>query len=104
VKRRRLPRLQDPVFAGLTVDFYNAVLSMRMRRWLQEPDLEGGDPGFRLPPGDDDDGLSGSRIPRRPILDPGAASAALTFDESDDQPDEFDFVVPVEESAHYGQV
>lgn len=88
----------------IAVGFRNAVLSMRMRRWLRESDeprrvridhyarrasrwVEEDDrwPDVRLPPGDDDDGLAGSRIPRRPLLDPGSASATLTFDEYDDR-------------------
>lgn len=92
----------------IAVGLRNAVLSMRMRRWLREPDeprkiridhyarrlasLEPGsgserwwvadDDGW---PGEDDDGLAGSRIPRRPVLDPGSASATLSFDEYDDR-------------------
>jgi len=89
----------------IAVGFRNAVLSMRMRRWLREPDeprnvpidhyarrprsrwVEEDDrwPDFRLPPEDDDDGFAGSRIPRRPVLGPGSASATLTFDEYDDR-------------------
>lgn len=97
----------------IAVGFRNALLSMRMRRWLREPDeprnvridhyarrlrsRETGFgsgpwvddderwPDFRRPPEDDDDGLAGSRIPRRPVLDPGSASATLTFDEYDDR-------------------
>ena len=87
----------------LAVRLGNAVLSMRMRRWLREPEPrkvridhyarrasrwaaeDDRWPDFRLPPGDDDDGLAGSKIPRRPLLDPGSASATLTFDEYDDR-------------------
>jgi hypothetical protein len=88
----------------MAVGFRNAVLSMRMRRWLREPDeprnvridhyarrlasLETGSGSERWWveeddrwPDDDDDGLAGSRIPRRPMLDPGSASATLTFEE-----------------------
>jgi hypothetical protein len=89
----------------IAVGLRNALLSMRMRRWLREPDEPrriridhyASRPGYRQaafgseqwwnedddpwPPGDDDDGLAGSRVPRRPVLDPGSASATLTFDD-----------------------
>jgi hypothetical protein len=89
----------------IAVQFRDAILSMRMRRWLREPEprkiridhyarrLRSLETGFGSGrwwveeddcwPEDDDDGLAGSRIPRRPVVDPGSASATLTFDEYD---------------------
>jgi hypothetical protein len=83
----------------IAVRIGNAVLSIRMRRWLGEPDeprkvridhyatsrrprVEEDDrfPGSWPPPWADD-GLAGSRVPRRPVPDPGSASATLSFDE-----------------------
>ena len=86
----------------IAVGLRNTVMSIRMRRWLREPDgprtvqtdhyarsprprVEEDDrwPHSWSPP-EDLDGFAGSRVPRRPVLDPGSASATLTFDEYDD--------------------
>jgi hypothetical protein len=83
---RRAHAHPDRTFSRLTVGFYNAVLSMRLRRAARDNPDWGLDPDgvrtpFGLPPDDGEDGLAGSRVPRRPLLGGGSAASALIPDE-----------------------
>jgi hypothetical protein len=69
-------------FYRAVVDFRNAIERMRLKRGTLQ-DTEHIFWGFGVPPrrypeqGSDDDGLAGSRIPRRPTPDAGGAVASV---------------------------
>ena len=82
---RKLPYdvQRDMAFYRTVADFRNAVERMMFRRGTL-PDAEHVFWGFGGPPprypqrGSDDDGLAGSRVPRRPHPDSGGAAATPT--------------------------
>ena len=73
--------------------FYNAVLSMQLRRWLAEPEKPRAMPTRRVPPPTDIDfrdplddpgeGGAGARVPRRPRAGPFHPPAAVEPEEPD---------------------
>jgi hypothetical protein len=83
----------------IATEFRIAVLSMRIRHWLRKPyeprQIRLDHFATRREPGvapddwdiwrrpEDDDGPAGSRVPRRPLLDPGSASATAGFEYDD---------------------
>jgi hypothetical protein len=82
----------DPALVRLMMGFYNAVLSMQLRRWLSEPDEPGADRPRRErpmrepddePPFGWDDGGAGARVPRRPLIGPFHPPAAVQLEEPD---------------------
>jgi hypothetical protein len=80
VRKLRYGVQRDMAFYRTVADFRNAVERMMVRRGTL-PDAEHifwgfGGPSPRYPQrGSDDDGLAGSRVPRRPRPDPGGAAA-----------------------------